>query len=157
MTSVGPGGWTRNASGGPTTFTQRADGLLVSGNGFTYLSLTGPETRGGVAYTVKDVTYRIVSVSAGGGIDSVTLDGYNGAPTSESFDNTNRTSPGCYTLVATTATRAGRGFQLYLKMLGGPAANVTITNVNVAWDIRTALGALEDVPVEALEPRADGS
>jgi hypothetical protein len=137
-TSMGPGGWTTTDL---SVLTQDAQGALASGDGFAYLALTGPETRGGVEYTLKDVTYCIKSVSDGGEVESVGVFSYDGTSGQGTVHVTIRDTPGCYTLTPVSTTRAGKAFMLRLEIVGGGAARVTLWNVTANWDTRAALGA----------------
>jgi hypothetical protein len=137
-TSMGPGAWTTTDL---SVLTQDSSGALASGDGFAYLALTGPETRGGVEYTLKDVTYCIKSVSDGGGVQFVGVTGYDGTSGNFTGQSFLRNTPGCYTLTPFSGTRAGKAFMLSLEIAGGGAARVTLSNVTANWDTRAALGA----------------
>ena len=148
--SYGPGSWTS-----PGVIGQNSSGLSVAPNAIAYLTVPGPETRGGVAYTVRDATFCLKVASGGGGLSFIVIRGFNGTSASETADFTNRTATGCYTVTADTATRGAKGFMVYLQALG--AGTTVIGNVTVTWDTRTALGAAsEEDFVDSGVPAADG-
>ena len=152
-TSHGPYAWNNNNSSSPVSFfdVSSTTGASFSGDGFVYYALTGPETRGGIEYTLTEVTYCIRSVSGGGSVaPRIASFAGSGLGVTTNFGSEN--AVGCHTIAPSSATRAGDAFNIYMSTAGGAAARISIGSMTATWDARASLPLAGPLTSEISEP-----
>ncbi len=122
----------------PTTVERYISGVEVSGNGAMVLGVNAPASIDGVAYGLSTIEI-CFDVTAPGYLDSISIYRTDSATSQPKifYNDTNRTTDGCYTYTVNQST--GKGAGALLVFAGG--GTIRIEGATFTWKKMTELSA----------------
>jgi hypothetical protein len=134
----GPGAY-GNPNGNVQVFGNRTEN--TTGTNFANLPLNGPSQHGGEEYGLKSVTYCIDVIAPPTMITRVDVDGSTGGATGQTtvtaFDNTDRSTDGCFTIEVNDKTSTS--FTIAWTFAGGPGGKLNLVSVTSTWAQKSAI------------------
>jgi len=121
--------WTAYATG-PTGFDRRVTRTFFNADGNLVMALTSPALVGGTNYRLSNVNYCIYSVAVGSKIDRIEV-WSDPAAVTLTWDDTDRTSSGCYSVVVPATAGIQPAYTLYLLPSGG--GSIGMGTVTTTW------------------------